>query len=208
MKRRFERNSALSLVLIAICAVSLSSCRAAEELLTLRQVDFRIDDVANANIAGVSLDRVQSYEDLTITDALRLADGVRRQSIPFRFDLQLSGRNPEENRVQARMVQLDWTLFLQDRETISGIFTDDVVFPPGVDVTVPIPMELDLYQFFRHSAHDLFELALNVAGVGDRPSNIRLEAAVSVHTPIGPIRYPGRVTIVSADIGSAPGQSM
>lgn len=182
--------------------ITLPGCKTLQELAALRQVAFTIDSVTNASLVGVDLASIQSYEDVNPLDALRVANAVRQKSLPFDFTLHLSGRNPEDNDVQARLVRMDWTLFLEDRETISGVFNDDVALPPGQSVDIPITIQLDLYTFFDANARDLIELALNISGKGGKPKNVRLTAVPTIDTPIGPIRYPGTLDIVSTEIGS------
>ncbi|MEM1271556.1 MAG: hypothetical protein AAGI08_16035 [Bacteroidota bacterium] len=188
------------LALLALC-LTLSSCTTLNELRALSQVDFAINDVNQTRLAGVNIDNIRSYEDVGALDAIRIANAVRNKELPFNFTLNLVGENPESNQTQARMVSLDWTLFLEDRETISGVFNDEVVLPPGSPVNIPISMEVDLYRFFGDNLPDLVDLALSISGQGGAPKNIRLNATPSINTPIGPIRYPGEITIVSRQVG-------
>jgi hypothetical protein len=58
-------------------------------------------------------------------------------------------------------------------------------------------MQLDLVQFFGRNAPDLIRLALNIAGAGGSPAQLRLEAQPSINTEFGPIRYPGTISIES-----------
>lgn len=191
----------LALVLIAALSMLHLRCAALQELQALSKVDFSIDRVAQATLAGVLIDDIRSYDDLNPLDILKVANAIRTRELPMAFTLHLTGENPASNNTQARMVQLDWTLFLNDRETISGIFNDDVVLPPGSPVDIPISMRLDLISFFGDNARDLIDLALAVSGKGGSPQNIRLSAQPTINTPIGPIRYPGKITIVSKTVG-------
>src|SRR5690606_16884328 len=138
-----------------------------------RRVDFDITGVASPNLAGVDLSNVRSYEDLGALDAGRIAAAVARGELPLSFTLLVGAENPAENTVQARLVQLDWTLLLDDTETISGVFNDERVIPPGTQVVLPLAMELDLVRFFGRNARDLVELALAFAGQGESEIALR-----------------------------------
>ena len=94
-----------------------------------------------------------------------------------------------------------WTLLLEDRETISGVFEDEVIFAPGMPTTFPLTIQLDLLEFFEGSASDLGELALSLAGEGGSPKNVALRAVPTISTALGPIQYPGTITILSAEVG-------
>jgi len=168
----------------------------------LRQVDFVLDRASGARLAGIDLEQVRSYNDLTGSDLLRVGQAVSQNEMPLQFTLHVSAKNPEENQRPARMVAFDWTLLLDERETIAGTFNETVRLPAGEVVDVPLRMELDLLNFFERSSRDLVELALAIAGAEGASSRIQLRARPSVDTPIGPIRYPNDITIVSRDVGT------
>lgn len=191
----------LPLMLVATVA-GLAGCQTLQQIAQLRHVDFALDRVSQSTLAGVNLDRIQSYQDLRPMDIARLGAAIADRQLPLNFRLHVAARNPEENNVAARMVSLDWTLFLEDRETISGRYTDEVLLPPGQVTDIPIDMSLDLVRFFGDNLRDLVEIALAVTGQGGEPRRIELQATPSISTPVGPIRYPRPITIVSREIGA------
>jgi hypothetical protein len=99
------------------------------------------------------------------------------------------------------MVGLAWTLLIEDRETISGTVNQLIDLPPGQPQDIPVSIGLDLVQFFDRNLRDLVELALAVSGQGGAPKNIQLRATPTIETPLGPIRYPQPITIVSREVG-------
>lgn len=202
--------SALRLLGIALSAVLLlvfSGCATLQEMAALRNVEFSLDRLSNVQLAGIELDRIRSYNDLGYADAARLTLAVSRNELPLAFQLHLLAENPEDNSTTARLVQMDWTLLLQDRETLSGVFDGEVRLPPGQPTDVPITISLDLLEFFDGSAQDLLELALSLAGHGGEPKEVALRATPTIDTAFGPMRYPQPITIVSGrTLGKAPGR--
>ncbi|MEO0558890.1 MAG: hypothetical protein AAF170_11975 [Bacteroidota bacterium] len=170
-------------------------CTTLQQLAALRQVDFALDRLSNGLVAGVSIDRVASGGSVGLADAARIGAAAAAGEVPLSFTLNVGAENPSDNPAAAQLVSLDWTLFLEDTETISGIYNDDRLIPPGETVNLPIAMELDLVQFFGRSAGDLVELVTNLAGGGGQPQMVRLEAQPTVQTSFGPIQYPGTVSI-------------
>lgn len=199
-KRSLHR-LALALGMVLLFA-GLTGCQSLREISSLRQVDFALDRVSGAQLAGIDLERVQSYDDLTGSDLLRIGRAVSRNEMPFQFTVHVSANNPEENQRPARMVAFDWKLLLDNRQTIAGTFNETVQLPAGDVVDVPVRMELDLLNFFERSSRDLVALALAIAGAEGVSSRIQLQARPSIDTPIGPIRYPNDITIVSREVGS------
>lgn len=191
----------LSVTGLIAMAASIQGCQTLREIAALRLVDFAIDNVTDARLAGVEVQRIRSYQDLSTTDIYRLGRALANQQMPFEFRLNIAAHNPEENQVQARLVRMAWTLFLEDRETISGVIDEERVLPSGTTTNIPVRIELDLVEFFDRNLEDLVELALAASGQEGEPTNVSLRATPTIDTPIGPMEYPRPITVVSRDIG-------
>jgi hypothetical protein len=170
-------------------------------ILALRQVDFEVDRVATVRLAGVPLDRIRGTSDVSVLDAGRIAAAVMRRQVPLSFDLHVLGRNPAENRTTARLVRMQWILDLNGRETVSGTLDTAYTFAPGGVTDVRVPVTLDLWQFFQGSGADALDLALGLAGIGSRRTEVALRAVPTIDTPLGPIQYPSAITIVRRTVG-------
>jgi hypothetical protein len=178
-------------------AAGLSGCATLQQFAALRSVDFSVDRVSGLRLAGVDLSTVRSYRDLSIGEVGQVALAVTRGQLPMDLRVHLRAVNPIDNSADARLVRLDWTLLLQDRETVSGVFADETLLRRGQPTDVPIDMSLDLVRFFQGSAQDLVELALSLSGQGGSPTEVTLRATPRVDTALGPISYPQPITIVS-----------
>jgi hypothetical protein len=195
MSRRARLGLACSL------ALSIVSCATLQQIAALRDVDFSVDRLSGVELAGVDLGRVRSYSQLSVTEVARLASAVSQRTLPLDFTLHLTALNPQENSVDARLVRMDWTLLLQDRETLAGTFADETILRRGQPTDVPIDMSVDLLDFFEGSARDLFDLAMSIADPTRPPTEVALRATPTVDTALGPIRYPRPITIVSREVG-------
>jgi hypothetical protein len=188
-------------VLACVGLAALSGCATIQQMVALRDVDFSVDRVSDLHLAGIDVSGVRSYADIGVDDAGRLALAVTQGSLPMDFRLHLAAQNPADNSVDARLVKMDWTLLLQGRETLSGVFADETLLPRGQATDVPISISLDLVDFFQGSARDLIDLALSLSGRGGAPTEVTLRATPTVDTALGPIRYPRPITIVSREVG-------
>jgi len=191
---------------VVLLVGGLVSCQSLREVANLKDVRFRIDRATDARLAGVRLEEVQSYEDLGGADVARLAAAVSRGEVPFSFRLQVEAENPSSNGVNARLTKMDWTLLLDERETISGIFEREVVLPPGTPKEVPVDVKLDLVEFFDENLQGLVDLATAVGGDGP-PSKVQLRVQPTVRTPFGQMKYPNPITVVSKDVGGGNSSS-
>lgn len=190
-----------SLVSAVALVLALSGCATVQQIMALRDVDFSFDRVAEVRLAGLDIRRLDSFADLGIADASRLMTAVAERDLPLTLDVHVRAVNPEDNTVDARLVRMDWTLLIEGRETLSGVFDDEIVLPPGEPRDVPVPVSLNLVEFFDGSARDLVDLARSLAGVGGRPAEVALRASPVVETALGPIRYPRPLTLARGTVG-------
>lgn len=187
--------------LLAVLVVSVSSCATLGQIRALEHVDFSIAGVSQVRLAGVDLSSVRGFGDLSLADGAILANAVRQGELPLAMEIRVLAQNPADNLVDARIVNMDWTLLLEDRETVSGEFVGETVLPRGEATVLPVTVSLNLVDFFEGSSRDLFELALSFTGMGGGPRNVTLLALPVVETVLGPITYERPLRIVSVDVG-------
>ena len=188
-------------IAVLIILSTLSSCQTLKEIATLRDVKFALGALTDINLAGVQLDDIRDYSDITARDVLKLTGAFIKKDMPLTFNLNVKAENPSDNTVAARLVRMDWTLFLEERETISGVLDQERTLNPGEPVTIPVNISLDVIDFFNANARDIIELALSLRGEGGAPKNVKLVATPTVETILGPIRYPQPITVVNETVG-------
>ncbi len=179
-----------------------TGCTTLREVSNLRKVQFSIDRVSASRLAGVDVSQVQSYDDLRATDALRLGAALSDGKLPLSFTLHLQATNPASNSVNARLTEMDWTLLLEEKETVSGRFGQEVVLPPGDPQEVTFQVELDLVRFFDDNLQGLVDLAAALGG-DKPPQTIKLRMQPTVNTALGPFQYPSPITVVSKEVGGS-----
>ncbi len=192
------------IVALAALAAALVGCATLRQMTALRRVDFSLDGVRDGRLAGVDLRRIASYDDLGPVDVGRIALAVARREVPLECRVIVRADNPADNRAAATVVKLAWTLLLDDKETVSGVLDTAVTMPPGQTAYIPLPVRVNLRQFFDGPAQSLVNLAASVAGVSSHPTKIAVRAVPTIHTPLGDITYPGPITIVSRTVGGSP----
>ena len=192
---RLPVHPAIPALLVSVLA---TGCATLQQLTALQHVDFALDRVTGVELAGVDLFRIRGFDDLSLSDGLALADAVRQQNLDLDIGLSVRATNPSSN-IDARLVRLDWTLFLEDRETVSGRLADEIVLPSGESTYVPVSTQLNLVDFFDGGARDLFELAYALTGNGSEPQEVTLSLLPTIQTVLGPITYeaPIRVSLPS-----------
>ena len=179
----------------------LFGCATLQQIRALDRVEFSIGGVSDVRLDGIDMTRVNAFSDLGLLDVANLAAAVQSRSLPLSLRVNVLAENPADNFADARLLRMDWTLFLQSRETLSGTFAEETRLPRGEATNVPILVELNLIDFFGGSSRDLFELALSLSGAGGQAKEVTLEATPVIDTPFGPIVYPDPITIVSREVG-------
>lgn len=177
-------------------ALATSGCATLQQLVALQSVDFDLAGLARVEVGGVDVTAVRSPADISVADGLSLAGQLRAGTLPLALTLDVRAENPESN-ADARMVRMDWTLFLDDVETISGRVADEVAIPSGTATTFPVQTELDLLDFFDGGATELIELVRSIAGLDGTAPSVALDVLPTVRTAFGDIPYdrPFRITL-------------
>ncbi len=187
------RRSMVVLSLLALAA--LPGCATLNQLATLQKVSFAFDRVSEVRVAGVRVSESTKFSDLGIADAAKLAAAIASKRLPLEAVAHVSATNPTANGVNVRMVEMPWTLFVQDRRALDGGIAAPVAIAAGATSDVPLTLSLDLMQLANGGARELFDLARGIAGPSGTATELRLELRPSIETPIGPIGYPAPVVV-------------
>ena len=195
----------------ALAAVLLlQSCAAlgdmASALANLQRLKFKIGGVRDFRLLGISLAGKNRLADLGTADALRIAQAYASKKLPVEFVMDVLALNPNDGtggttRTVSTLTRLECRLLIDDRPTVIGNIDQPIEIPgTGQEAVIPLRLSLDLLEFFGDRRYeDLLGLALAIGGRSGSPSRLALDAQPTVSTPMGPITYPGRLTIVSAE---------
>jgi hypothetical protein len=197
----------IALATFALAAIFLSSCKTLNQIkdsiVNLQRLQFKLNNVSDFRVAGVSLSNINSLSDLSVMDALKLTKAFAEKKLPTQFVLNVAANNPNDGtggskESSATLTSFDWKLYIDDKETIAGDISRDIVIPgTGKSEIIPLTMNIDLYKFFGDKGYDdIINLALAIGGQEGSAARLKLDAQPTVKTPIGNINYPSRITIV------------
>lgn len=192
---------------VIFATLFLGSCKTlnqfADSLNNLQRLEFKLDEVNNFRLAGVNLSNIKSVGDISLMDGIKLTKAFSEKRLPAQFVLNVDAKNPNDGtggtkQSAATLSALDWKLYIDDKETIAGNINKELVIPgTGSSETIPLVMNIDLYEFFGNKGYeDMINLALAIGGQGGSASRLKLDARPTVKTPLGNINYPNRITIV------------
>lgn len=197
--------------LIALAGVlALSSCAALDQMTAalgnLQRLKFRLSGVHDFRLLGIDLAGKARIGDFSALDAAKLVQAYASEKLPVEFVVDVLAVNPNDGTGGTRqtvstLAGLECRLLIDGQPTVTGNIDRPVEIPgTGQESVVPIRLSLDLLEFFEGKRYeDVLGLALAIGGRNGSPARIALDAQPTVSTPLGPITYPGRVTIVSAE---------
>jgi hypothetical protein len=191
-----------------VMASSLSSCATINALAGLSRIQFKLNDVQQVRLAGIDIANKHSVSDFSIMDGVNLLNAFSSGKFPVTFTLNVAAKNPNQPSNNANLSSLQvtdfpWRLLLSGHETISGNIGAPIGVPSGGTTAImPLQVTIDLKQFFADKGYnDLLNLALALSGQGG-VSQVQLKAQPTMSTPIGSLKYPGELTVVSTEFRS------
>lgn len=204
------RAKILLLIITVTFSVLQFGCSGAyDALVNVQRLQFKLGSVNNFTLAGVKIGGARTISDFSVIDAAKLVAAFSSSKFPASFTLNVLAKNPNDGtggtkNTSAVLKSLAWRMFLDDKETISGNISNSIEIPGvGQETTIPIVMSLDLYKFFKDQGYDsIVNLALALGGVSGSSARIKLKATPTVDTFLGPITYPGELTIVDKEFRS------
>jgi LEA14-like dessication related protein len=109
--------------------------------------------------------------------------------------LNIEGRNP--NAASAGLNKLDYILLIDDIEMTRGILDQSFVIPPNNGSTViPLQLTFDLKKVLTGKSLDaVMNFGLNLAGVGNKPTRIKVKLKPTILVGAVQLQYPGYIAI-------------
>lgn len=185
-----RRRIVVGLSLLAV----LAGCTMSRRIAAMYEVQFGLDRVSVARIAGIDVSRA-GVDKLTERQRRAVATAAAAGDVPVELELIVSVRNPAANSTTAELFSMDWQLVFDGRDTVSGRSDRRVVIRPGQVVELPIPIRLNLAQYVGRNPDDLLNAMRNAVGESGMPLNVALRAKPSVGSASGPMRYPASLLI-------------
>lgn len=199
----------LILFLFSFSFIQLSCTGVLDALKNLQRLKFKLGSIDNFTLSGIQLKSIRTINDFSIIDGAKLVSSFSRDELPASFTLNVLANNPNDGtggtkQTSAVLKSLSWRLFLDNKETINGNIPNSIEIPGvGQSTTIPVVMSLDLVKFFKEQGYEsVINLALALGGVSGSSARVTLKATPTVDTFLGPITYPGEISIIDKEFRS------
>lgn len=184
------RKAIFATVLLMLC-----SCGSIRELSTLRKCEFRLAGLEHFEVSGIRTEELSDYADLNLIQLGRLTAGMAGGDLPLNFTANIEVRNP--NPAPAALNRLEYIAFIDDARIAGGSLDERVEIPPsGGSAVIPLNVSVNLAGIFsKESLNALFNLVLNLADAGDKPSRFILKVKPAVTVAGRDLNYPGSIRL-------------
>jgi LEA14-like dessication related protein len=171
--------------------------RQAKKATNLVNCDFRVLSAEHINLAGISIQNSSSIKSLNLTDAAKIMTAIGGTTLPLSLILNIEAKNP--NSLPAGLNKLQWILFIDDIQMTSGSVDEAFTIPPDNGTAIiPIQVGLDLKQVLKgKSLEAIVNFGFNLAGVGNKPSRIKVKLKPTIMIGNHPLTYPGYISVTT-----------
>lgn len=186
------------ILIFIITILVINSCdilQQVSEIATFSKCEFKLKSIQNISLAGVNMQNIKSFSDIKILDAAKITAAFTGGRLPLEFTLNVDVKNP--NSSQASMNKLEWIILIDNIEITRGVSNNRIQIAPNGGVsTFPLHIATDLKKVLSGKSGDtIFNFALNLAGVGNKPTRVTLKAKPTIMVGNIPISYPGYITV-------------
>lgn len=194
------------ILVILFIIIFISGCAVYDTFVNISGLKFKLESVIDFKVAGISINNKTKLEDFGTMDVVRLSGKLANNELPVSFILNVEAKNPNTKGGKLRdpsvkLKSFPWTLYIEDKETITGNINQPVVVPgKGEGRIIPLNIEFNLLNFIRDkSLEKIANIILNIGGAKGSPSNLKLVAEPILDTPVGEMQYPEPLTIISKE---------
>jgi hypothetical protein len=178
--------------------IALASCATLSKMATFAKCDFKLKSIEGISIAGVDIQKITSFNNLSILDAAKVAAAYATKSIPLDLTANIFVKNP--NSSPASMTKMDWILNIDNIQIVNGILNKrvDVAANNGT-ATFPISIKADLMKVLSgKSADTIKSFAFGLADANNKAtSRIALKVKPYVTVAGVSLSYPDYFTVAS-----------
>jgi len=157
--------------------------------------DFRMHSLKNPTLAGIDVQRIKNFSDLSMMQAGKLTTAYLGGNVPLAFQLNLEAKNP--NASEAKMAQFDWILKIDDIQIATGTNQNEYIIPANEGTQmIPLNISVNLLDILnKETKNTLFNFGLNLADASEKPTRVSVQLKPTVYVSGIPITYPGYINL-------------
>ncbi|MCB0750366.1 MAG: hypothetical protein KDC52_02710, partial [Ignavibacteriae bacterium] len=170
------------ILLFTILGLFIASCGLYNSLMSLSKLKFKLGNVDNFKVGNLLISNKTKLSDFGTMDIVNLTSKVMSGEFPVSFTVNVLAQNPNKSSSSSSSLSdislesFPWTLYINDKKTISGNISNPVKVPAVESSTViPLEMTLDMMEFFQgEGLNNLINLALSLGGQNGSSSKLKI----------------------------------
>ena len=182
-----------SISAVLLLLLALNSCEVLDQVNQMQQLalcEFKVTSVDNVQIAGIEVDEHTKKGDLGVAQIMQLTAAIFKRELPVNFNLGLHIDNP--NNKPAAMNRMDYELYVDDRQLLTGQMNQTVSVAPMSASVVAMPVSVDLFEVLNNETQDaLVNLAFKLTGDQSNPADVLLKVKPYIQVGGRTLAYPG-----------------
>lgn len=187
----------IAVILALLILFTIPACELLEQsaqVQRLRLCTFDVSHVDQVKLAGIHLRDGMGYEDLNAAQVMTLTGALISNKLPLDFTLNVKVDNPNDK--TAAMSRMDYTIFVDGLELVSGALNERYEIAPGKSVVVPMRLQLELFQALSGETGDaLLNLAFKLTGDDSRTSELLFRVKPYIRVSGRELAYPGYLNV-------------
>lgn len=177
--------------------LAFSACNVLNQVSQVQQLalcEFDVYGVDKVRIAGIELDENMDRGDLNTAQLMQLTAAIFQKEMLVDFDLMLNINNPNDK--PAAMNRMDYELFIDNKQILTGQMNQPVNVDANANTTVPMPIQLDLFKVLNDETQStLVNLAFKLTGDESDPAEILLKVKPYIKVGGRELAYPGFLNV-------------
>lgn len=191
--KRYIRHIGIILLIFSV----LPSCdvlNQAAEVGRLQQCTFQVEGVNNIFLAGIELRQGMKSTDLNSGQLMQLANAAFQKNMPLSFNVMVRVKNP--NTKTAALSRMDYRVFLDGVEMLSGQMNQRYSIGPNSNTDVAVPVQLELYKALSgQSADAVSNIGFKLTGSSSKPVELLVKVKPYMQVGLTTLPYPGYIDI-------------
>ncbi len=166
----------------------------AAEVGRLQQCTFQVEGVNNIFLAGIELRQGMKSTDLNSGQLMQLANAAFQKNMPLSFNVMVRVKNP--NTKTAALSRMDYRVFLDGVEMLSGQMNQRYSIGPNSNTDVAVPVQLELYKALSgQSADAVSNIGFKLTGSSSKPVELLVKVKPYMQVGLTTLPYPGYIDI-------------
>jgi hypothetical protein len=186
------------LLLICLTAVTLMGCgvnKQAQQIKALEKCKYKVLSASNISVAGTDVKRLMTNQNINLGSLPALAFGLLRKDVPLHATLNMEVMNPSG--YDAAINEFEYKILINKQELATGFVNRLVNVAAGQSITVPVDLNVNVYQFISNAKvmAEITEFLRGGSGGSERKGLVTLKIRPSIMVGNTLVKYPGFISI-------------